>query len=206
MSGSRGARLRLLSASALALPAAIALLGCGGSSNPSSPSSARSSAPAGHAANGGAAAGASSFTALRECLKKQGVTLPQRVPGKPGQGAPPAGGAVPLAGGLQGLRKPPGTSRAKFDAALIKCGGGGRSGGPGAGSAARLRSPAFTKALAKFAACLRRSGVDVPKPDTGSAKYRAASQKCARLLNVARPGGQAAPPGAPTGAGAPGAG
>jgi hypothetical protein len=200
MSGNRGARLRLLSAGALALPAAIALLGCGGSSNPSSSFSTRASAPAGHAANGSAAAGTSSFTALRGCLKTQGVTLPQRVPGKPGQGGSPAGGAVPLAGGLQGLRKPQGVSRAKFDAALIKCGGGGRSGGPGAG--ARLRNPAFTKSLERYTACLRRSGVDVSKPGTDSAKLRAASQKCARLLNVARPGGQAAPPGAPTGAGA----
>jgi len=101
-------------------------------------------------------------------------------------------------------------TRAKLQAALKKCGADGLRGFGGAPG--RLRDPAFTKALAKFAECMRTNGVEVPKPntsgngpifstkglDTSSPKFRAAQAKCSPLLRVGRPGAQGAPPaGAP---------
>lgn len=195
MQSNRSHKTAPLAALALALLAAILLAACGSSSKGSSTASSTASSAA--------APRAGRFTALRECLKKEGITLPQRVPGKPG--SPPAGGAVPFGGGFRGGQQlPKGVTRAQFEAALKKCGGGsgGRFGGGG-----RLRSTTFKKALEKFAVCMRQNGVDVPTPntsgsgpvfstkglDTSSAKFRAAQQKCSSLLNVGRPGGQGAP-------------
>jgi hypothetical protein len=205
-------RTRALMAVALTLLAGMVLVACGSSSSKGSSSTASTKSAA---TAGGGARGAGRFTALRECLKKEGITLPQRVPGgKTGTRRPPSGGAIPFGGGgggggFQGGRVPKGVDKAEFEAALKKCGGGGRV--PGRfGAGGRLRSPAFTKALASFATCMRKNGVDVPKPntsgsgpifstkglDTGSAKFRSAQQKCSSLLRVARPGGaQGAPPG-----------
>jgi hypothetical protein len=204
MQSRKSHRTRPLTAVALIVLAALLLVACGGSSTSSTASSTTSSATT--KAGGNAPGGR--FTALRECLKKEGITLPQRVPGKTGQGAPPPGSAAPFAG--QGPRQvPPGVSRAKFEAAMKKCGGGSTTAG-GAGATGRLHNPTFTKALTAFATCMRQNGVNVPSPntsgkgpifstkglDTGSAKFRTAQQKCSSLLNVARPGGQGGPPGA----------
>jgi hypothetical protein len=73
----------------------------------------------------------------------------------------------------------------------------------------RLKSPAFKRALAKFAACLRANGVNVPMPNTSGkgpvfntnglniagAKFKAAQTKCAGLMRStfrASPGADAA--------------
>ena len=206
---------------ALALLAATLLLAACGSSSPSS-STQTTTAKSASGASGGATQRGSRFAALRECLKKQGITLPQRVPGKNGTAKPPKGGAIPFGGGGQGFKLPSGVSRAKYEAAIKKCGGRGFGGGPGG----RLQSPAFKKSLEKFAACLRENGVNLPKANTSgsgpifdtkgintnSATFRAAQKKCASLLTIARPGGgqgaapggQGAPEGGPPGGAPPG--
>jgi hypothetical protein len=91
-------------------------------------------------------------------------------------------------------------TRAQYEAALKKCGGGnfagagvGRSGGPGFG---RANSPVFRQALAKYATCLRQNGVNIPAPNTSgngpifstkglnpsSPQFRAATMKCRGTL------------------------
>ena len=101
-------------------------------------------------------------------------------------------------------------TRTQYEAIRKKCGanflggGGLRRGLPGIGS--RLQSPAVVQALAKFAACMRENGVNVPAPNTsgkgpvfntkglnttGSA-FRTAVTKCISKL----PGARRAHPGA----------
>jgi hypothetical protein len=118
------------------------------------------------------------FTALRECLAKQGVKLPQ---------------------GSVGATLPAGVSRAQFEAAFKNC-RGGRAGLLARGTSGY--SAAFKKELANFAACMRQNGVNMPAPntsgkgpvfdtsrlDTTSPAFRAATQKCASHLRVAKPG------------------
>jgi hypothetical protein len=204
-------RARRIAALATMLLAASVLAACGSSSKGSTTAASKTTAS-------GTRTAGSRFTALRECLKKNGITLPQRVPGKPGQGRPPSGGAVPFGGsgrtgGFAGGALPKGVTRAQFEAAMKKCGAGN---GGSFGPRSRIGSAGFKKALTAFAACMRREGIDVPTPNTSgngpifntkglnvkSAKFRSAQQKCASLLRTsAAPGGT----GAPGGAGAPGA-
>jgi hypothetical protein len=203
--------IRRIAALATMLLAACVLAACGSSSKRSTTAATKTTVP-------GATTAGGRFTAVRECLKKNGITLPQRVPGKPGQGRPPGGGAVPFGGsgrggGFAGGALPKGVTRAQLEAALKKCGGGVRG---NFGGRTHLGSAGFKKALAAFATCMRREGVDVPTPNTSgkgpifstkgldvkSAKFRSAQQKCASLLRTsAAPGGT----GTPGGAGAPGA-
>jgi hypothetical protein len=200
------------------LLACLGLAACGSSSG-SSPSTTSASASAtgtsgssgtpGAPGAGGARSGR--FAAIRECLQKNGITLPQRTPG---QGRPP-GGAGGFPGGAGGPQLPKGVSRAQYEAALKKCGGGNFAGGRGG---ARIKSPVFQAALAKFATCLRQNGVNVPTPntsgkgpvfdtkgvDTSSAQFKAAEVKCQSDLRAAfRRGGAA---GGGSGGGAPPAG
>jgi hypothetical protein len=177
-----------------ALPAALVLLSlvlaaCGGASS-SSTHVAAATAPSG----GAAAAGSGRFTAVRECLEKNGIKLPPR---KPGQGRPPGGGFF---GGGTARRLPPGVTRSQFEAAIKKCGGGFRPG-------ARLRSPAYRSALASFVQCMRSHGINLPAPNTSgsgpifntgtintnSAQFRAAESACRSVLRAARPGAGATP-------------
>jgi hypothetical protein len=201
--------IRRIAALAPMLLAVSVLAACGSSSKGSTTAAAVKTT-----ASGARTAG-SRFTALRECLKKNGITLPQRVPGKPGQGRPPSGGAVPFGGGrtggFAGGALPKGVTRAQFEAAMKKCGGGARG---NFGPRSRIGSASFKKALTAFATCMRKGGIDVPTPNTSgkgpifdtkgldvnSAKFRAAQQKCASLLRIPAAPGAA---GAPGGAGAP---
>jgi hypothetical protein len=218
----------------LALP--ILLLACGGltacgSSSSNTPttasaakSAATSTAPAQPAAAGPTGAGPTGatgpggvtrFAAVRECLQKNGVTLPQR----------PAGGRAAhrgapgfLGGGASGgPTLPKGMTRAQYTEILKKCGGGFRGAGAFHGARAfhgrrAFSSPAAHQALSKFAACLRQNGVNVPEPntsgkgpifdtkgiDTASPQFRQAETKCrSDLLAALRPAGGA--PGGPTG-------
>ncbi|HEV3046321.1 MAG TPA: hypothetical protein VGY13_03075 [Solirubrobacteraceae bacterium] len=152
---------------------------------------------------------AARFAAVRECLKKDGVTLPERKSGQRGSGG------FLGAGGAGGPQLPAGVSRTQFEADLRKCGGFGRGRLPGAGR--RFDTAAAKQALAKFAACMRADGEKLPEPnttgkgpifdtkglDTTSAAFRNAERKCRTDLAgafFARPGAAGGPVGPqPTG-------
>jgi hypothetical protein len=213
------------------LLACIGLAACGSSSKSSSASTNASAATTTGAtgATDARGQGAGRFAAMRECLQKNGITLPKRTPGqrRPG-GAGGAGGAGGFlgggTGGAGGAQLPKGVTRAQYEAALKKCGGGNFASRGGA----RFKSPAFKAALAKFATCLNQNGVKVPAPNTSgtgpvfdtkgintsSAQFKAAEAKCQSDLSGAfrrgpgagGPGGSAgAPPSSGAGS-APGAG
>lgn len=117
------------------------------------------------------------FTALRECLQKEGITLPQRKSGQRGPGFLGAGGL------------PAGVSRSKFQSALTKCDSSLKL-SPGQGHF--FNSPSIKQAYTKFAACMREHGVNLPEAntsgngpifntkgiDTASATFKAAEAKC----------------------------
>lgn len=184
------------------LGACLALAACGSSGSGSSSAANSSSTSTGRA--GGR--DSSRFTALRSCLQKQGITLPAAPSGAPRpQGTPRAGAP---GGGPRSLQLPKGVTQAQFQAALKKCGGGGNFPRGGAGG---LNSASARAGLAKYAACLRQNGVDVPAPhttgkgpvfdtkgiDTSSSKFKAAEKKCQSGLKGIFPGG--APGGTPPG-------
>ena len=185
-------------AALLLLLAILVLAACGGSS-PASTSSgsatgSASTAPAGPAGGGPGAAGGGRFAAVRECLQKNGITLPKRTPG---QGRPQGGGLLG-AGGTPPL--PSGVTKAQYEAALKKC--GGRPFGAGG---ARFNTTAFRQALPRFAACMRENGVNLPAPNTSGngpvfntkglnttgTQFQSAQAKCQPILSAAR--GQGAP-------------
>jgi hypothetical protein len=124
------------------------------------------------------------FAAVRTCLSKKGITLPQR-----GAGGFPGSGA----------QLPSGMSRAQFAEALRSCGAGfkgGRSSKGHNGFKNPFNNPRFHAVLVRFAACLRQNGVNVGEPNTsgkgpifdtkgvntGSAKFKAASAACRGTL------------------------
>jgi len=187
----------------LAVLASLLLAACGGSSTSSTSSTgtSASTAPKTTTPTGKApAGGANRFAALRECLKKNGITLPKFTPGK----RPSAT--------THGAFLPKGVSKSQYEAAVKKCGGRGAF----AGGAGRFSSPEVKQALAKFSSCMRENGVAIPKANTSgkgpifssknlntsSAKFKTAETKCAKDLGGAfhaRPG--AAGGGAPGGPG-----
>ncbi|HEY4896746.1 MAG TPA: hypothetical protein VII01_11710 [Solirubrobacteraceae bacterium] len=164
----------------------LVIAACGSSASGSSKTSTTASAQAG--------AGAGRFAALRECMQKNGITLPQH---KPGAGRPGGGGGLP--GGGAGPQLPKGVTRAQYEAAIKKCGGGAF------GSGARLNSAAYRQRLTKFAECMRQGGISLPAPDTtgkgpvfntnglntASAKFVAAESKCRSILRPTRTGSSA---------------
>jgi hypothetical protein len=169
------------------LLACLGLAACGSSSGSSS-STTSASAPA-TTTTGAKGPNAGRFAAIRECLQKNGITLPQRTPGQRRQ---PGGAGGFLGGGggaAGGPSLPKGVTRAQYEAALKKCGGGNFA---GRGGGARFKSPAFKAALAKFASCMRENGVNMPEPNTSgtgpvfsskglntsSPKFQAAEVKC----------------------------
>jgi hypothetical protein len=186
---------------AIAVAAGLLLAACGGKSGTGSTST--------NAAAASAVAPKARAAALRTCLQKYGITLPaptQRPSRTTPDGQPPNGQPRRL------FELPKGVTRAKLQEAMKKCGGGfGRAGG-----FAAQRDP---QALAKFAACMRTNGIDLPKPDTTgkgpvfdtsgidtrSAKFRNAESKCRSKLGGPRgglPGGPGSGgPGGPGGYG-----
>ena len=225
---SSGNRRKPAATVALVLLLALACLGlaaCGGSSKSTSTSTSTNAAAATSTSGtpatgpGGQARGqfGKRFSALRECLQKNGITLPKRTSGQRRPGGPGGflGGA---AGGPQQL--PKGVTRAQYEAAVKKCGGGAFAGGGGA----RVSSPAFKQALVRFAACMRENGVNIPAPNTSgkgpifntkglntaSPQFRAAETKCRGDLQSAfrrgSPAGGPPPAGGPGPGGAPPAG
>jgi hypothetical protein len=163
------------------------------------PSGATGTGPTGSGPSAGGPSGPTGarsgrFTALRECLQKNGVTLPK-----------PNGQRRGFLGGATGL--PNGVTRGQMEAALKKCGG------LFGGGLRRFNNPGYRQSLAKFATCMRENGVDVPEPntsgngpvfntkglETNSAKFRTAEAKCRVVLRSSlRPGAGGAGSG-PTG-------
>lgn len=185
------------------LLASVALAACGSSSSGSSSTTAAATANA--TASTGGAAIRGRFSAIRECLQKNGITLPKRTPG----GQRPPGGGV-LGGG--GPHLPAGVTRAQYEAALKKCGGDFARRGFGG---ARFSSPAAKAALVKFTACMRQAGVNIPAPNTSgngpifntkgintaTPQFKAATTKCMAVLrSILRPRPGFAPGGGATGA------
>jgi hypothetical protein len=200
-----------VTAALVLLLACVSLAACGSSSNSSTSTKAQTSSSASATTPTGHGPVAGRFAAFRECLRKNGITLPKRTPGQ--RPSPGTGGG--FLGGAGGPTLPKGVTRAQYQAALKKCGapGGGAFFG---GHGGRFSSPAVKQALAKFAACMDANGVKVPAPNTSgsgpifdikgvnqsSAAFRAAEAKCRGDLQGAfrvRPGG--APGGPPTSAG-----
>src|ERR1700722_7901929 len=140
-------RMPAVAAVLVLLLACLGLVACGGSSsnttstsaNAASTGSASGSSSTGSAGSTsttqgapGAGRGSGRFTALRECLQKNGITLPKR-----NGGARPGGGFVPGAGAGGGPQLPSGVTRTQYEAALKKCGGHVFNGG----GARRLNNP-----------------------------------------------------------------
>jgi hypothetical protein len=201
-------RRRAAAAPLAALLLGLLLAACGGSSGSTSSTAAAKTSTS--ARGQFAARGA----ALRTCLKKEGITLPERKPGTSGTQRPGgpfgAGGAGAQGGGFQ---LPKGVTREKLQAALKKCGGGsfGRGG-------RRFGGARNAQQLAKFAACMRSNGIKLPAPnesgkgaifdtkgiDTTSSAFKQADAKCAKELRPA--GGASGGSGGAPGAGGPGGG
>ena len=178
---------------AVLLLSCLGLAACGSSgSTTTTTASANAAAATGSSAGRGTAPSAPSgptgprfghVGALRECLQKNGVTLPKPTPGqRPRHG---------FLGGPTGL--PNGVTRGQMEAALKKCGG------LFGGGLRRFDNPGYRQALVKFATCMRENGVNVPEPNTSgngpvfntrglepnSAKFRAAEAKCRAALRGA---------------------
>lgn len=194
-------RTRRAAAALLILLAALGLAACGGSSNGSSGTTSASATTT----NGKRGQFAARASALRACLQKEGITLPKRAAGQAPRG--------PFGYGSGGPELLKGVTRAKFQAALKKCGGrvfAGRG---------RFDSAQGRQRFAKFAECMRKNGVNLPAPNTSgngpifntkaintnSTAFKTADAKCMKEL---RPRGGAAGPGegAPAPGGEPGAG
>lgn len=204
------------------LLACLGLVACGGSSSSTTSSSANAASTGG--ASGTSSTGSTSttpgtpgsgrastrFAAIRECLQKNGITLPKRTPG-----SRPGGGFVPGAGAGGGPQLPSGVTRAQYEAALKKCGGGNRPFSGGGGAARRINNPVFKAALAKYGDCLRQNGINLPPANTSgngpifdtkgintaSPQFRTASAKCRSVLLGAfrRPAGAPGASGAAAG-------
>ena len=204
MSSSKRRPQPALAAVLLAVLASLLLAACGSSSTSSSSStstSAKASSTTTATTGKAPVGGANRFAALRECLKKNGITLPKFTPGK----RPSAT--------TRGAFLPKGVSKSQYEAAVKKCGGRGTF----AGGAGRFSSPQVKQALAKFSSCMRENGVAIPKANTSgkgpifssknlntsSAKFKTAETKCAKDLGGAfhaRPGAAGGAPGGPGGA------
>jgi hypothetical protein len=203
-------RTTAAAALSILLLACIGLAACGGSSSTTSTgtnaastgTASTSSSTSGTSTSGTSSTGANApappgggrgsarFAAIRECLQKNGITLPPRTPGSGRAGATggfPGGGA-----GAGAPQLPKGVTRAQYEAALKKCGGGAgfRRGNRFA------QNPVFKAALVKYGECLRQNGVNISAPntsgngpvfdtkgiDTTSPQFKAATTKCRATL------------------------
>jgi len=186
-----GGRSRLGTGVATVLVMAVAVAGCGGSSNKPSSTSSSGSARTSTTARTGATGPRDRFggfnpqrrAAIAACLRRQGVAFPTRTPGGFRSANSP-------------FRNP--AFRAKFQAAASKCGLVVRNGPLG---------PAFRAAIQRFAGCVRQNGFPLPNPNPTGPPYRtgqfnrndprflAAAGKCRSLLPRGGPGAPGAPGG-----------
>lgn len=200
--------------------ACLGLAACGGSSpSKNASASVSSTSTSGSSSNAGAPGGGPQrFAAIRSCLQKEGVTLPQRPASQSRHyGTAHRGGffgAGAPAPDYAARHLPKGVNAEKFAAAIRKCSGGSFAGHGFPGGRGHLFDSDRAKtALSAFAACMRENGVDLPAPntsgkgpvfdtkgiDTGSTQFRNADEKCAGKLpgpfgvhGGPPPGGQAA--------------
>jgi hypothetical protein len=201
------------------LLASLGLVACGSSSSSTTSTSANAASTgtaSGTSSTGststapgapGTGRGADRFTAIRECLQKNGITLPKRTSGS--HGPPP---------GTNRSGLPKGVTPQQYEAAVKKCGGHYFGGG----AARRLNNPVFKAALTKYGGCLRQNGINLPPANTSgkgpifdtkgintsSSQFKAASAKCRSTLTSAfrRPTGAPGAAGAPPASGRPGGG
>ena len=159
-------------------------------------STSKSGSPSGSSSGGSSAqrnttgSPKSRFSAIRECLRKNGVTPP----------TPPNGSARPHGSGgflSAGGQLPRGVTQAQLRTALKKCGVGGSP--PARGGGIRRGVPIFRQALGKYVLCLRQNGVNVPPPNpsgkgpvfstkginTASPRFKAATTKCRGVFTSA---------------------
>jgi hypothetical protein len=191
--------------------ASIGIAACGGGSSKDASANGATSTSTSTSTTG-SAAGAARFAAMRSCLSKEGITLPQRQAFRQPHGgaAGGPGGGFPGGGGGFGRHLPKGVSAEKLQSALKKCGGnfpGGFHGGFHGGRGGVFKSAKDKTALTAFAACMRENGVKLPAPntsgqgpvfdtkglDTSSSQFKHAVEKCHSKL----PGpfaGQGGPP------------
>jgi hypothetical protein len=185
--------------------------GAGTSGSTSTGTSSTPTTPGASTTGATPAARAARFAAVRTCLSKKGIALPQRGAG----GFPGASGAGGFAGAGGGAQLPKGMSRAQFAEALRSCGAGFRGSHLGKGVNGfknPYNNPRFHAVLTRYAACLRQNGVNVGEPNTsgkgsvfdtkgintGSPQFKAATVKCRSTLlgafksNRAHPGASAA--------------
>jgi hypothetical protein len=201
-------RLSRLTALFALLTAAVALAACGSSGKDSSSSAASttSTTASGSGPNGGNRQAA--FQKFTQCLKDNGVTLPNRRPGGQGQGGgqgygPPPGagtstnGAPPTGGRGRGGFFGGQSNDPKIQKAMQACAkyrpqfnGGGRNGGG--------RAQFDIKAFTPYLTCLKDQGLDVKVSDgfnalrnlkRDDAKVQAAFKACQSKL-PRRPQGQ----------------
>jgi len=176
-----------------ALCLAALAAGCGGSSGGSSsaasPPASTTTGTTTTPAPGGGGANASAFQAFRDCLAKQGVTLPARPgggQGGQGGGTPPAGGGQPPANGTPpagGAGGRFGNLTPKQQKAMTACqslrpAGGGFGGRGGNANGGGQQNPAF----AKYTACLKSHGVTFGKTSPSSSTFTKATAACKSLL------------------------
>ena len=198
MSGDLDRLKPLAAALALALGAAVALAACGGSS---AARAARTTVAATDALGSSGQLGARSgrYAALRECMAKNGISLPA---------SPHANGTRPGASGLFGqghlhphaLQPPAGVSQSAFEAALRRCDADAPARSPARPDAlTMLKSAAFRKRLDEFATCMRSHGIALGAPntsgkgsifatqglDTASTAFRSALASCRSDLGAA---------------------
>lgn len=160
---------------------------------------------------GGPNPGSARFATMRECLQKNGVTLPK-----------PTSGKSPPRGGFRGDGAlPKGVTRAQLQSALRKCGSaGGRLAGGGRRFLQGANRHGLQQAFAKFADCLRQNGINLPAPNTSGSgpifntkglntkgsQFKTATAKCRGVLATAFPQRRAPAGQSPAGAAPPPAG
>lgn len=185
---------------ALAVLVAIAIAGCGGSSGGDSTlaettASSGGEAEAGGMPSGGGPGGFEIDDKGRECLKEQGVELPDpSQAGGPPEGGEPPSGEPPQGGPPEGFK-----GGEEMQKAFEECGIDAPQ-NPGGGGPP-TDSPEFRESVEDYVACVRENGFELPDPnlsgegpvfdesevDQNDPEFKAASEDCQSL--IATPGG-----------------
>jgi hypothetical protein len=204
--------------------AAFTLAACGGSSSDGGTTGTQASASASPGSSTTRSGGQPGFMSdeVQACLKKQGVTLPQRAPrgggGQPPEGYGPPGGGLPGGGQPPEGATPPGGAgfggtmsdedRQKLQDAMKACGVEMPDRGQGGGSQRPdINDAGYQKRVNDYVACVRENGFDLPDPDfsgdgpifdpdkvdQSDKTFQAASAKCQSKLRPSGSGGSTVP-------------